>query len=251
MAVEQRLKRLTDRIANDIEKGNFYDAQQSVRTVYPRVKRTDPARAQSMLAEYAIKFAEKDQPELASDLATLLVEHFAATDQAPNDENLNAFLKVFEAIPLESEHRNSAIESALKWTTTSEAQGSAQLHRAYGETLTARGLYARAILHLVYCQDAKAIWSALRPWIKQGYLSEEPYFVFRVVLMLLALNDVSTARKVLAEYDRDNCHVLIEFACLITESCACGSEGFMFYQHVRSKYQLLLRKDTSWGVEEF
>ena len=66
--------------------------------------------------------------------------------------------------------------------------------------------------------------------------------------MLLALNDVETARAVLSKYDKDNCHVLIEFAYLITESCACGPDGFAFYQHIRSKYQLLLRKDTSWGV---
>eukprot|EP00922_Rhytidocystis_sp_ex-Travisia-forbesii_P006082 GHVS01008813.1.p1 GENE.GHVS01008813.1~~GHVS01008813.1.p1 ORF type:complete len:311 (-),score=67.26 GHVS01008813.1:42-836(-) len=210
-----------------------------------------------------------------------MLECFKASECEVSEQRVDMLLHVFELCGSGRE-KFGFIEKAVKWTkvTPTASSGSSssasssscspyvrsightRLHLHAGIAAWMEGLFGRAQNHLVFCDgEGRRLCELVSEgggWISRGYSGEKDLFLLRLVLMLLAINDVRTADQVMDERRRgrtgqeekgneeeddviDSISLVEQFAYLLVS--ACKYKNCDFFNTVIRKYNLVLRRD--------
>merc|ERR1712216_233644 len=221
-------------------------------------------------AEFCVSCASKlcasDQYELAIDLIKDLVDFYEEAGEEPNDVSLERIETVMGSIPAGKACivRIDLLQRALKWSSEWHDCGHPRLHRLAARAYREDHAYGKSQGHLVYCQDGNELADLIQEWKLDGYPNEEHLFSLRALLILLSLNDLSTARSF---WDRaagsasiPQIQSAVEYAgnddptTPPTPALQCGcfllaaaeAANLPFFRSVRAKYALVIRRDKSF-----
>jgi hypothetical protein len=187
-------------IDEKIAAGEYYDAQQMVKTLHRRLcAKRKHEEADKLCVESAARFSLAGQHELAVDLGKDLVSSLATRKEEPADENLALIEAILQDIPskVASHPKYALMHQALKWSSASAAcsTGHPRLHRLAAMSHWADGDFGKCQGHFVFCGDGPGLAEMLRAWRTKGYANEQDLFSLRLLLILLSLNDIATARS--------------------------------------------------------
>lgn len=249
-------------IEERLAKGDFYDAQQMVKTAHRRMcAKSQYARAADECVSWAKQFCGVQQYELAVDLASDLVESFEASKAAPSEENLARVEAIYELLPpkvaVVSKYR--VLHKAIAWSGQGGI-GHPRLHRLAARSYWAEEDFGKSQAHMVYCEDGPLLATLVRDWRQRGYPNEKDLFTLRVLMILLSLNDLSTASSFWREMaSQDNCEAAAFFEasdpapppplqCGAFLLAAAEEKSLEFFRAVRGKYALVLRRDPTFDA---
>eukprot|EP00930_Biecheleria_cincta_P089733 TRINITY_DN79074_c0_g1_i1.p1 TRINITY_DN79074_c0_g1~~TRINITY_DN79074_c0_g1_i1.p1 ORF type:complete len:298 (-),score=65.70 TRINITY_DN79074_c0_g1_i1:72-965(-) len=185
-------------IEQKIASGDYYDAQQMVKTAFRRLRaKGQEDAAAEFCVQSAAKFSESQQHDLAADLGVDLVDSLRDSESTLTAEHVNQIASIVKAIPAHAAvtTKYRMLNKALKWSAISTGLGHPELHRIAAESYLAEQEFGKCQGHFVYCSDGLALAEMVRRWRQEGYPNERDLFSLRVLLMLLALNDIDTARS--------------------------------------------------------
>ncbi|CEL97893.1 unnamed protein product [Vitrella brassicaformis CCMP3155] len=249
-----------------INRGQFYDAHQVLTSYISRLTaRGKRDEAASLCADFALKFAAKEQYGLTADLAITLIDLWKEeADRLPcvTAERLETIVALFQACPPHStKEKYRFINKAIKWTSTTPLEGQEgaespypnghpMLHTAAGKAYWAEKDFGSAQLHLVFGKDGCDLAAMVREWQPEAYPSEAPLFPLRTTLMVLSMNDIPTAVTFVesligSDLDDPGLPPALQAAYLLAE--ACRLNDWDFFLMVQTKYQLVLRRDPSFA----
>lgn len=184
-------------IEEKIASGQYYDALQVVKTLHRRLSvKGKKSEAAQLCVENARRFNDTKQYELAVDLGKDLVSSLEASQASPSDENISQIEAVLVGIPPGAARiqKYALLNQALKWSTTCCSGGHPGLHRVGAMAYWAEKEFGKCQGHLVYCGDGPCLAQMVSEWREQGYPNERDLFALRTLLILLSLNDLTTAR---------------------------------------------------------
>lgn len=239
-------------IERKIAAGEFYDAQQMVKSVYRRLcakgLHDDATR---LCVETAQRLCSVQQYDLAVDLGKDLVSMFKDESLPASDENVGCVESVLEGVPpyAASQPKFSLLKGALAWTKSSSSTpyGSPKLHKFAAKAYQSEKEYGHSQAHLVYCKDGPGLCSLVKEWREEGYPGELDLFSLRTLLILLVMNDLTTARSFWDSFEYS-----VEPApeppvqCGIFLLAACEGKLLDFFRAVRAKYTLVFRRDPTF-----
>jgi len=186
-------------IERKIASGDYYDAQQMVKTVHRRLcAKGDIAGASELCAAAARRLSrEAGQHDLAADLGKELVSALEASRSPPCETSLAQIESVLADIPpfQAPAQKYALLHQALKWSTVSLPSGHPRLHRLAANQYRAEREFGKCQGHYVFCGDGPGLAGMVREWRQMGYPNEVDLFGLRTLLILLSLNDVATARS--------------------------------------------------------
>ncbi|PFH37519.1 putative edge expressed protein [Besnoitia besnoiti] len=244
-----------------IEAGDVYDAHQLVRTLFFRyMARTEAMQAAELCRIYGLRFAALGQDALAVDLGMNMLKAIEASRSADEptpltDDQLEQIVELFHACAA-ADVKNGVdkykfINRALKLSRTSQAPfGHVRLHRAAADAYWKEKRFGSSQGHLIYCRDPETLSQMVRDWQEVGYLSERPFFWLRLTLILLCLEDVETAEKVILNgtgenWDSSEVPAPLQLAYLLV--CACKFKSEKLFDLLKQRYHLVLRRDETFA----
>lgn len=238
-------------IERKIADGDFYDAQQMVKSVHRRLcSKGNFHDATRLCVETAQRLCRSEQYDLAIDLGKDLVAMFRDEDLPISDENIGCVESVLEGVPpyAASAPKFSLLKGALAWTKSSSStpMGSPQLHRVAAKAYWLEKEYGNSQAHLVYCADGPGLCSLVKEWREQGLPAEHDLFALRALLILLVLNDLITARSFWNsfEYNMESPpEPVVQCGTFLLAACEC--HRLDMFRDVRSKYTLVIRRDPA------
>lgn len=239
-------------IERKIADGDFYDAQQMVKSVCRRLcAKGQHDDATKFCVEISQRLCRVQQYDLAVDLGKDLVSMFRDESLPVSDEYIGCVESVLEGIPpyAASEPKFSLLKGALAWTKSSSSTpfGSPKLHKVAAKAYWSEKEYGHSQAHLVYCEDGPGLCSLVKEWREEGYPGEHDLFALRALLILLVLNDVVTARSFWNAFEYS-----LEpppeppVQCGIFLLAACEGKHLDFFRAVRAKYTLVFRRDPTF-----
>lgn len=246
-----------------IDAGQYYDAQQMAKSLYRRLcAKAQHAEAGQLCVDLASRFSAVGEFELAANLGQDLVSSLEARQELPSDENLSQIEAIFQAIPSNaaSSQKYALVYKALKWSSASCSSGHPRLHRIAALSHWADGNFGKCQGHYVYCGDGPGLAKMVREWRQKGYTIERDLFSLRVLLILLSLSDLVTARSFwdavnegealdlramdVAENEAEVPEPALQFGAFLL--AAAESHSAKFFRIVRSKYTLVIRRDRTF-----
>mmetsp|Transcript_63970 Transcript_63970/g.169333 ORF Transcript_63970/g.169333 Transcript_63970/m.169333 type:complete len:303 (-) Transcript_63970:39-947(-) len=248
-----------------ISAGDFYDAQQMVKTVQRRLclKKQHSASA-DLCVESARRFNAAGKFDLAADLGKDLVAVFEDTKAEPNAENLGRVGALLEDIPpMEAVTLKYAVlHRALKWSSAFIPGGHPDIHKIAAKSYWAESDYGKCQAHYVFCGDGQGLADMVREWSQLGYTCERDLFALRTLLILLSLEDLSTAHSFwssMAGSEIASCGTsepkedftvpsaplpALQFGTFVLTSAR--ARHLEFFRAVRAKYTLVTRRDCTF-----
>eukprot|EP00927_Polykrikos_kofoidii_P043059 TRINITY_DN37107_c0_g1_i1.p1 TRINITY_DN37107_c0_g1~~TRINITY_DN37107_c0_g1_i1.p1 ORF type:complete len:409 (-),score=67.80 TRINITY_DN37107_c0_g1_i1:183-1409(-) len=184
-------------IEDRIARGEYYDAQQMVKMLYRRLcSRGQIQGAQELCLKSARRFSDVGEHDLAADLGKDLVSTLEEFKISPSEEHFNHIEMIARHIPPYKAltQKYAFLHQALRWSTTVSPKGHPRLHRLAADAYRAEGEYGKSQGHFVFVGDGEGLAAMIREWRQRGYPNEHDLFSLRALLILLSLNDVSTAR---------------------------------------------------------
>lgn len=218
-----------------------------------------------MCVDNAARFSAVGKHELAVDLGKDLVSSLLSREAVPSEESLAQIEAILKAIPKNEATpvKYALIHQALKWSSTTCSTGHPRLHRLAATSYWAEGEFGKCQGHFVFCGDGAGLAAMVREWHKCGYPNERDLFSLRMLLILLSLNDLGTARTFW-----DALHAEIKLPCSIASAgsgvpdqaphpeppvqcgtfllCAAETRSTEFFRMVRGKYALVIRRDSTF-----
>jgi hypothetical protein len=253
-----------------------------VKTLYRRLcAKAQYAEAGQLCVDLAARFSRVGEFELAANLGQDLVSSLELRQEPPTDENLSQIEAILQGIPSNaaSSQKYALINKALKWSGAVCTTGHPRLHRIAALSHWADGEFGKCQGHYVFCGDGPGLAKMVREWRQKGYAIERDLFSLRVLLILLSLNDIATARSFwdvvnegealdlqVVETDADfkEANWSYEERAIAAEKAleaavpepalqfgtfllaAAESRSIKFFRIVRSKYTLVSRRDRTF-----
>lgn len=265
-------------IEEKISTGQHYDAQQMVKTVHRRLcAKGKHAEAAKLCVDSAARFSGAGEHELAVDLGKDLVSSLESCQESPSEENLAQIEAILHAVPKNAATpvKYALMQQALKWSSASCSTGHPRLHRLAATSYWAEGEFGKCQGHFVFCGDGVGLAEMVSEWRQRGYPNERDLFSLRLLLILLSLNDLVTARSF---WDAVNAGTKLPGEQAVTTSSAarsdepegparaegeasvpeppvqCGTfllaaaeaRSLEFFRMVRGKYALVIRRDATF-----
>ncbi|OEH79331.1 hypothetical protein cyc_03146 [Cyclospora cayetanensis] len=210
--------RVSTAVQRKIEAGDFYDAQQLVKTFASRYNtKGQPDVAVSICLGFAPQFAEKHRGALTLDLAYAAMQYLQQQEDPPTDEQLEVIASLLGIATSRPEGGPTVkdvsryVSSAVKWSLRipNSTVGSLLIHNKAAIAYSRLGNYGLAQGHCIYGGDSHAMAEIvslsadgclLRTWTPQGYPSESGFFWLRAVLMLLCVKRTDVAESLLMNH---------------------------------------------------
>jgi len=252
-------------IEQKITTGDFYDAQQMVKTVYCRqVAKGQFDSAAELCLTSARQFSEAEQHELAADLGKDLVATLTLREEPVSDAMIARIEAIVKSIPASEATvmKYALLHKALHWSKQEYVRGHPRLHRLAAECHRADGNFGRCQGHFVFCEDGPAFAALVKEWRTHGYPNEADIFGLRSLLMLLTLSDMNTARSFwealvgadvapsgLATADQERESPPAPEPPVAAGSfvlAAAEAKDLAFFKAVRAKYFLVFRRDPTF-----
>jgi len=185
--------------------GNYYDAQQMIKMVHRRLcAKGKHAEAAQLCVDSAASFSTVGKHDLAVDLGKDLVSSLEARKEVPSEDNLSQIEAIFRAVPpnVATPVKYALMHQALKWSSATCSAGHPRLHLLAADAYRAEGEFGKCQGHFVFCGDGIGLAEMVCEWRQCGYPNERDLFSLRLLLILLSLNDLVTAR---CFWDAANC----------------------------------------------
>jgi hypothetical protein len=178
----------------------YYDAYSMICTFVHRcIHRSQYIQALDLCHDFGLEFINHQRFDLACELGDLIITMLMEASLSVTQQRIQYILDIFEPFPDNCEiSRHRFIEHALKWAIQNAGPDSpfvTQLHYAAGISYMKEKNYALAQGHLIFCGDGELLGTVVAQWLKEGYYSERPLFVLRLILLLLAKGDIKTAEE--------------------------------------------------------
>jgi hypothetical protein len=164
------------------------------------------AEAVSLCVNAAQRLCQDGEFELAADLGKTLISHYEEQETCVSQSNLQSLESILEPMPPGSP-KYSLLQSALTWSASAASSspettkqprlsnGHPRLHELAAKTYWQGKEYGKSQAHYVYCGDGPGLAQMVLDWRKRGYPNEQGLFALRTLLILLYLNDLTTARS--------------------------------------------------------
>lgn len=240
-----------------INAGQYYDAQQMVKTLYRRLcARAEYLAAGQLCVDLAARFSSVGEYELAANLGQDLVSSLELRKEPPSDENLSQIEAITSGIPSNAaaSQKYALMHKALKWSSAFCSSGHPRLHRIAALSHWADGDFGKCQGHYVFCGDGPGLAKMVSEWRQKGYAIERDLFSLRVLLILLSLDDLTTARSFWDAVNRgetlfENCKAecpepAVQFGTFLL--AAAERRSIKFFRIVRGKYHLVIRRDRTF-----
>lgn len=244
-------------LAQRLEAGQFYEVSQSCKAIFQRyLKRKDVEGGIALCEEYADKFANLEQEELAINLGQTVLDALTRRPDVTVTNELCERLAVFFSLcPPESTNSKFAyMNQLIQWSR--KAQGASEreqkeglkyLHSLIAHAYLAEGRFGSCQNHLIFCEDVSVMAELMHQWQGWGYPSEKYSFLLRLVLMLLSRNRIEVAgdfiKQMNYKLEEKDVPGPVQAAYLIWASCLelCHD----LFTHVSRKYVLIFRVDAT------
>jgi len=255
------------RIEAKIAAGDFYDAQQMVKTMHRRlVIQGKHGASADLCVKSAQRLCGAGQYELAADLGKELVASLEAQRAPPDQRNVKLIEALLSGIPPHEAvvPKYAVIHRALSWSSATVSSGHPEVHRIAAMCYWSEQEYGKCQGHYVYCGDGPGLARMVREWRATGYPCEGDLFALRALLILLSLDDLMTARTYWAAMvgeDIASCGAVSDLPETGTDPSAppppavqCGTfllaaaeaKSLEFFRAVRAKFTLVMRRDASF-----
>eukprot|EP00923_Selenidium_pygospionis_P043705 GHVN01075454.1.p1 GENE.GHVN01075454.1~~GHVN01075454.1.p1 ORF type:complete len:282 (-),score=48.61 GHVN01075454.1:172-1017(-) len=239
------------RINTLIEEKQHYDAFMVVKSLYSReLAKGNYQEAVSLAFEFAVEFANHHNYDIAVDLGLLMIAAFYDGKLEPTNERVEKVVELINLLPPFCQQKNNFVEKAVKWTKSEdEPEGSARLHTVAAQVFIAQKEFGQAQGHLVFAGTADELADLYTGWKKFVFRSESSMLLARMVMMLLCLNRVSSSFMLLCEleerkvidFEDSSVDAPLQFTYFLV--AAARSRNYDFYQTVKAKYFLVIRRD--------
>lgn len=157
-----------------------------------------------MLESGAIKLLKAGEVASASELASLLLDHYKEFNEIPSKETIEPLLRIFSAYDSQERHPAKAafVNQATTWSkhTSNNNQGAPELHTAFALDFVSRKEYSDAQKHFLRSDNMEAFAKMCVEWSASGLPNEEDLFFTRPTLMLLALGNLKMANSFFSSY---------------------------------------------------
>ncbi|KAL2623427.1 hypothetical protein R1flu_003632 [Riccia fluitans] len=222
------------KLEKSVEEGNYYEAQQTYKTVYARYmagKSYD--EAMELLQNGACVQLKHGQVTCGAELAVLLVETFGKAGVPYNNKTLEQITSIYKEFPkvdvgsvrsgpedasiseetVEARTRvegcSSFLKAAIKWSAESggPSKGAPELHKMLAEFIWTQSPFpelGKASVHYLRGNCPEAFASAVVDCMSKCYPGEADLVVARAVLQYCALGNLRDA-NILFNRIRDTC----------------------------------------------
>lgn len=157
-----------------------------------------------MLESGAIKLLKVGELASASELASLLLDHYQEFKEIPSEATIGPLLRIFSSYSPEDTHPAKAafVTQAIVWSKhiSNNNQGAPELHTAFARDFASRKQYTEAQKHFLRSDDMKSFAQMCVEWSEDGFPGEEDLFFTRPTLMLLALGNLKMANEFFSTY---------------------------------------------------
>eukprot|EP00743_Colponemidia_sp_Colp-15_P005498 GILK01005912.1.p1 GENE.GILK01005912.1~~GILK01005912.1.p1 ORF type:complete len:291 (+),score=52.19 GILK01005912.1:68-940(+) len=248
-----RLSNVNEKLERRLQDGQFYEAQQIVKTLcfrYKAQKKWDEAI--ELLTTAAQKMLQHRQVNEGADLGQMLVDIYTETNVPETQESLGPLVSIFCAFPTDEPNpvKYKFMKAALKWSSQvgSLPLGSPQLHKLTALSYWKDCDYAAAQRHFLRAGQPSLFAEMLTQWAHTGNKDEEDLFIARAVLQLLALKQINDARAVLSKALSNSTAFdspLIHFCKFLIQ--VCEERSSELFQILKDKYEPSLNRDPSFA----
>lgn len=207
-----------------------------------------------MLETGAIKLLAVNEVASASELASLLLEHYKELNEIPSKATIEPLLHIFSAYSPTETHPSKAafVSQATAWSKhiLNNNQGAPELHTAFARDFTAAKNYGSAQKHFLRSDDMTGFAKMCLEWSDDGFPGEADLFYTRPTLMLLALGNLKMANAFFASYTellteaqrKAPLHNFCRFLLLTLER-----DALTLFNQLRTSYAPSLQRDPAFG----
>jgi len=206
-----------------------------------------------MLESGAIRLLEVGEVASASELASLLLDHYKEVSAAPSSSTLEPILRIFAAYsPLETHPSKAAfVVQATNWSKSpaNNNQGAPELHTAFARHAVIRKDYSNAQKHFLRSDDMESFAKMCVTWSEDGFPGEEDLFFTRPTLMLLALGNLKMANAFFTSYTQllpDTMKEVPLFNFCRFLLLTLERDALPLFEQLRSKYAPSIARDPTF-----
>ncbi|KAF8823073.1 putative edge expressed protein [Cardiosporidium cionae] len=251
---ENIFKNLMKGILEHIEAHNFYDAYHKLNALNRRFSsRVSP---EFLVKEYFVMvsvLAKHKEYSLMLETLKDIISFYEKNSIPPTEERifeLVQFFKATEKQPLPNPSmKYLIINRALNWSKTEACpEGNSAMHLAAAVSHFHDRNFGSCQNHLVYCDNVSLLVLLINEWQKDVYPSERSLLTLRLILILLSIARIQLASKLLQSLEINlnskSVPAPVQFAYLLVEACLL--HRLEFFELVKKKYQLVIRRDQSF-----
>lgn len=207
-----------------------------------------------MLESGAVKLLENGEVASASELASLLLDHYKESNEIPSKETLDPLLHIFASYSATETHPSKAsfVSQAISWSkhSSNNNQGAPELHTAFARDFVVAKNFNSAQKHFLRSDDMVSFAKMCKEWSSQGFAGECDLFFTRPTLMLLALGNLKMANQFFSSYtellDSAQKNVPLFNFCrflLLT----LERDALPLFNQLRSSYEPSLKRDPNFA----
>ena len=157
-----------------------------------------------MLESGAIRLLKVGEVASATELATLLLDHYQEFKETPSQSTIDPLLHIFAAYKSDETHpsKEAFVLQASTWSKhpSNNNQGAPELHTAFARDYASRKDYNNAQKHFLRSDDMDSFAKMCVEWAQAGLPGEADLFFTRPTLMLLALGNLKMANSFFSSY---------------------------------------------------
>jgi hypothetical protein len=234
---------------------DYYSVQQVYKSLYARYKASSKYRElREMLENGAIKLLGVNEVASASELASLLLDHYKEVNEVPSETTLQPVLRIFASYQPTETHPSKAafIVQATNWSKapSNNNQGAPELHTAFAHHYELKKDYSNAQKHYLRSDDMAGFAKMCLEWSAEGFPGEEDLFFTRPTLMLLALGNLKMANEFFASYtslltSTQKDVPLFNFCKFLL--LTLERDALPLFEDLRSKYAPSLKRDPTFA----
>jgi len=206
MAKTPGMNAVLERMRKTVEEGNFYEAQQLIKTLYFRyTTQNKVSEAKEILINGACTMLKANQSTCASELGQMLLKLYSDSHVKADTSAVESVTRIASLFPAGDQGKISLLKSALKWSVAEGAaannnnttkQGDPNLHAQLAKAYYEADEYPYAQKHYLKSNQPKEFGQMLIDWANEGYSSERDLYIARAVLMYLSLSNLRDANVI-------------------------------------------------------
>lgn len=241
-----------ERLRKTVEEGNYYEAQQLIKTLYFRYySQKKYGAAKDILINGAFTMLNAKQTTCAAELIQTLLKLFVESNVKVEAQLLETIIQLAALIPSEDPIKVTVLTSALKWSTSSELykQGYPGLHAHLAKTYSQTGEYMLAQRHYMKTNQPEDFGLMVAEWASHGLSSERDLYITRSILMYLTcvpnIHDAKTIFKAFTSKVSQPTTPLLNFLRLLL--LTLESKTYRVFDILCQKYETALSRDPTFN----
>ena len=248
------------KLEESLEDGDFYSALQMYKTLLSRTSPTDVENAAALAEEGSVKLLKKGFARAATELTQQFVAFLAEHSVPVTDNLLSNITNIADAYPKEVDAMQDkllVLGDSIDWSKSCGAypRGNPILHALRARAYLSVGEFGKASNHFLFAEAHEEFAKFLVALGKRGFSSEVDLFILRVILQMLALENLNDAALVLAAWKASVSHdspksvdtPAVHLCDFLVQSAQRGPAAANLFALLEKRYHPTLERDPSFA----